>query len=80
MSVDAAALEERFAKLEARLTKSEERAAKMEHERDEYRKLYELVSLELERTRRHLFAKAPEKILSVFAAGGCSAPSSTGFG
>lgn len=32
------------------------------HERDEYKKLYELVSLELERTRRHLFGKKAESV------------------
>lgn len=32
------------------------------HERDEYKKLYELVLLELERTRRHLFGKKAETV------------------
>lgn len=33
-----------------------------EHERNEYRKLYELVHLELERMRRHLFGKKSERV------------------
>jgi transposase len=45
--VDAA---ERIAELEAKL-------ARAAHERDEYRKLYELVVLELERVKRHLRAQ-----------------------
>jgi len=32
------------------------------HERDEYKKLYELVLLELERTRRHLFGQKKEHV------------------
>jgi hypothetical protein len=32
------------------------------HERDEYRKLYELVSLELDRVKRHLFGKKAEHV------------------
>ena len=32
------------------------------HERDEYRKLYELTHLELERTRRHLFGQKAERV------------------
>jgi len=47
VSDDAAA---RIAELEARL-------ARASHERDEYRKLYELVLLELERVKRHLRAQ-----------------------
>ena len=43
----------------AQLDRELERAA---HEREEYRKLYELTSLELERVRRHLFGKKSERI------------------
>lgn len=32
------------------------------HERDEYKKLYELISLELERTRRHMFGRKAEAV------------------
>jgi transposase len=32
------------------------------HERDEYKKLYELVTLELERTRRHIFGRKAEAV------------------
>lgn len=41
------------------LEKKLERAA---HEREEYRKLYELATLELERLRRHIFGKKSEKV------------------
>jgi transposase len=42
-----------------RVSQERDRAS---HERDEYKKLYELVSLELERTRRHLFGKKAETV------------------
>ena len=45
----------------ARVTLRDERD-KAAHERDEYRKLYELVMLELERTRRHLFGQKAEHV------------------
>jgi hypothetical protein len=49
--------DELFAKYQ-KLSEDPERrnleADRASHERDEYKKLYELVSLELERTRRHL--------------------------
>ncbi|MDI1484514.1 transposase [Polyangium sp. y55x31] len=32
------------------------------HERDEYRKLYELASIELERLRRHIFGRKAEQV------------------
>ncbi len=34
------------------------------HERDEYRKLYELVHMELDRLRRHVFGKRSERVAS----------------
>ena len=40
----------------------QETAQKSEHERNEYRKLYELVLLELERLRRQLFGKKSERV------------------
>jgi len=43
----------------AELEKKFERAA---HEREEYRKLYELATLELERLRRHLFGRKSERV------------------
>ena len=48
-------LNERIATLNVALEKAE-------HERNEYRKLYELVYLELERMRRHLFGKKSERV------------------
>jgi transposase len=50
---------ERAAQERDRVSQERERAS---HERDEYKKLYELVSLELERTRRHLFGKKAETV------------------
>jgi transposase len=41
----------------ARIRELEEKLARATHERDEYRKLYELVMLELERVKRHLRAQ-----------------------
>ena len=41
----------------ARIAELEARPARASHERDEYRKLYELVLLELERVKRHLRAQ-----------------------
>ncbi|MFT3926005.1 MAG: IS66 family transposase [Myxococcales bacterium] len=56
-----------FQKLSSRLeqvkhvaTRASEERDEFKRERDEYRKLYELVSLELERTRRHLFGRKAE--------------------
>jgi hypothetical protein len=48
--------------LEARIRELEEQLARVTHERDEYRKLYELVSLELERFRRHIFGQKAERV------------------
>jgi len=55
-------LDERLGALLAAKQEAEAERDKATHERDEYRKLYELVRLELERTRRHLFAKEPEGV------------------
>ena len=65
-----------FAQLEKRLVAMEQRIAelqkhdnalakqleRMTHERDEYRKLYELTHIELERTRRHIFGQKAERV------------------
>jgi transposase len=53
--VSLAAIEKRLAAVEKQL----ERAL---HERDEYRKLYELTHIELERTRRHIFGQKAERV------------------
>jgi transposase len=42
---------------QARIAELERKLARASHERDEYRKLYELVLLELERVKRHLRAQ-----------------------
>jgi transposase len=47
-------VDERIRDLETRLAGAEAKLARAHHERDEYRKLYELVMLELERVKRHL--------------------------
>jgi transposase len=39
-----------------------EKLARTAHERDEYRKLYELASIELERLRRHIFGQKAEHV------------------
>jgi transposase len=49
------ALSERAAELEKKLDRTS-------HEREEYRKLYELATLELERLRRHVFGKKSERV------------------
>jgi transposase len=51
---ESALVDERIRELEARLAGAEAKLARAHHERDEYRKLYELVMLELERVKRHL--------------------------
>ena len=51
-----------LARMDRELAEAKERLATAEHERNEYRKLYELVHLELERTRRHLFGKKGERV------------------
>ncbi len=55
---DIKSLQEAISKIESLSTALE----KAEHERNEYRKLYELVHLELERMRRHLFGKKSERV------------------
>jgi len=59
-------IKEAFATIEQlkdKLEKTEQKLEKSEHERNEYRKLYELVHLELERIRRHLFGKKSERVV-----------------
>lgn len=59
------AVEAHSAELEALQTKAAELEKKFDrasHEREEYRKLYELATLELERLRRHLFGKKSERM------------------
>lgn len=51
--------------LEARVRELEEQLARVTRERDEYRKLYELVSLELDRFRRQLFGQKSERVGAV---------------
>lgn len=48
--------------LTSKLQQLQEQLTKASYERDEYKKLYELVLLELERTRRHLFGKKAETV------------------
>ncbi len=50
-------LRTRVAKLEAELDSSRAELKRAQHERDEYQKLYVLVTLELERVKRHLRAQ-----------------------
>ena len=52
----------KYQKLSEDLERRNLEADRASHERDEYKKLYELVSLELERTRRHLFGKKAETV------------------
>lgn len=51
-----------FADLEVQVIDLEKRLARVAHERDEYRKLYELCSIELERLRRHIFGQKAERV------------------
>ncbi len=51
-----------FAELEKRFVQQEKQLEHVTHERDEYRKLYELAQIELERTRRHLFGQKAERV------------------
>jgi transposase len=58
-----------FAEFEAHFTDLEKQLARVvrerdefRHERDEYRKLYELASIELERLRRHIFGQKAERV------------------
>ena len=57
--IDVSLLSEEAQALIQSLQKSKEKA---EHERNEYRKLYELVLLELERLRRQLFGRKSERV------------------
>jgi transposase len=57
-----AELEKRFVAMERRTAELEKRVDRLTHERDEYRKLYELTHLELERTRRHIFGQKAERV------------------
>lgn len=50
-------LRTRITELEAELADRDARLKRAEHERDQYQKLYELVTLELERVKRHLRAQ-----------------------
>jgi transposase len=59
------ALEARDAELNAlsqRASELEKKLNRTSHEREEYRKLYELATLELERLRRHLFGRKSERV------------------
>jgi transposase len=58
-----------FAELEAKLNRVESQHTavlrerdQMRHERDEYRKLYELATIELERFRRHIYGQKAERV------------------
>ncbi|MDI3292157.1 IS66 family transposase [Polyangium sp. 15x6] len=55
-------LEVKVAALESRLAGASRERDKLRHERDEYRKLYELASIELERFRRHIFGRKAEQV------------------
>lgn len=57
-----AELEKRFVAMERRLNEQDKKLERALHERDEYRKLYELTHIELERTRRHLFGQKAERV------------------
>ena len=48
--------------MEALILELEKKLARAAHERDEYRKLYELASMELERLRRHIFGRKAEHV------------------
>ena len=48
--------------MERRLAEQEKKLERALHERDEYRKLYELTHIELERTRRHIFGQKAERV------------------
>jgi transposase len=51
-----------YAELEAKLSRIESNLAAALHERDEYRKLYELATIELERFRRHIYGQKAERV------------------
>jgi transposase len=55
-------VERALEELRAQHAKLEHKLGVITHERDEYRKLYELVSIECERMRRHLFGRKAEQV------------------
>jgi transposase len=55
-------LQAKVTALEGRLAGTTRERDKLRHERDEYRKLYELASIELERLRRHIFGRKAEHV------------------
>lgn len=48
--------------VEEQIRELKDKLARAAHERDEYRKLYELASIELERLRRHIFGQKAEYV------------------
>ncbi|AUX28129.1 MULTISPECIES: IS66 family transposase [Sorangium] len=48
--------------VEEQIHELKDKLARAAHERDEYRKLYELASIELERLRRHIFGQKAEHV------------------
>ncbi|WP_434047592.1 MULTISPECIES: IS66 family transposase [Sorangium] len=48
--------------VEEQIRELKDKLARAAHERDEYRKLYELASIELERLRRHIFGQKAEHV------------------
>ncbi|MGK3958945.1 IS66 family transposase [Sorangium sp. So ce118] len=48
--------------VEEQIRELKDRLARAAHERDEYRKLYELASIELERLRRHIYGQKAEHV------------------
>jgi len=57
-----AEVEKRFVAMERRIPELEKQLGCALQERDEYRKLYELTHLELERTRRYIFGQKAERV------------------
>lgn len=55
-------MEQRIAELQKHDNVLAKQLERMTHERDEYRKLYELTHIELERTRRHIFGQKAERV------------------
>jgi transposase len=60
--LEIASLREKLAKIERERDELKLRAERAEHERNEFRKLYLLVTLELERLKRQLFGKKAESV------------------
>ncbi len=60
--LEIANLREKLAKIERERDELKLRAERAEHERNEFRKLYLLVTLELERLKRQLFGKKAETV------------------